>query len=128
MIAIGEAARQSGVSIEAIRFYEREGVVPRPPRTESGRRVYSQAAVSELGFIRRCRDLGFPLAEVRALLALSRGERDECSTVRDLGLRHLEEVRSKIAELRRLEMALEELTENCASGSVRCPMLEALRS
>lgn len=128
MIAIGEAARQSGVNVETIRFYEREGVVPRPPRTENGRRVYSRDAIAELRFIRRCRDLGFPLADVKTLLAISRGFEDECSTVHSLGIRHLEDVRRKLAELRKLEVALVELTENCASGSVRCPMLEALRT
>ncbi len=127
MVAIGEASRQSGVSIETIRFYERDGVVARPPRAENGRRVYSEDAIAELSFIRRCRDLGFPLSDVRALLALSRGVEDDCSKVCDLGQRHLAEVRAKIAELNRLEAALEELTANCAAGSMQCPMLDELR-
>ena len=126
MIAIGEAARQSGVSIETIRYYEREGVVPLPRRAPNGRRVYSEKEVGRLRFIRRCRDLGFAIAQAKDLLSLSEGEKQDCSAVWDIGILHLDEVRSKIAELRALEAALEELTANCRTGSVSCQMLEEL--
>jgi MerR family mercuric resistance operon transcriptional regulator len=128
MLAIGEAARRSGVDIETIRFYERKGIVTPPPRASNGRRLYSEQAVARLAFIRRCRDLGFPLADVRELLALSQDSEANCAAVRNLAARHLKDVRSKIAELQRLEAALDELTANCAAGSLRCPLLDRLRS
>ena len=126
MIAIGEAARRSGVSIETIRYYEREGVVPAPRRAANGRRVYSEKEVGRLRFIRRCRDLGFSISVAKALLSLSQGENENCAVVKDIGSAHLNEVRSKIAELKALEAALKELTANCQSGSTSCQMLEAL--
>ena len=126
MIAIGEAARQSGVPIETIRYYEREGVVPTPQRAANGRRVYSEKEVGRLRFIKRCRDLGFSITEAKGLLSLSEGENDNCATVKDIGTAHLSAVRSKIAELKALEAALEQLTANCKAGSVSCQMLEAL--
>ena len=126
MIAIGEAARLSGVAIETIRYYEREGVVPVPRRAANGRRVYSAKDVGRLRFIRRCRDLGFSVAEAKGLLALSERENGNCAVVKDIGTGHLNAVRSKIAELKALEAALEELTANCQTGSVSCQMLVAL--
>lgn len=126
MIAIGEAARQSGIPIETIRYYEREGVVPAPQRAANGRRVYSDKEVGRLRFIKRCRDLGFSITEAKGLLSLSEGENDNCTMVKDIGTAHLFAVRSKIAELRALEAALKQLTANCKAGSVSCQMLKAL--
>lgn len=126
MIAIGEAARQSGVPIETIRYYERESVVAAPRRAANGRRVYSEKEVGRLRFIKRCRDLGFSIAEAKGLLSLSEGDNDNCAMVKDIGTTHLSAVRSKIAELKALEAALKQLTANCKAGSVSCQMLEAL--
>lgn len=126
MIAIGEAARRSGVTIETIRYYEREGVVPPPPRAANGRRVYADKDVGRLRFIRRCRDLGFSISDAKALLSLSEGENRDCAVVKGIGATHLASVREKIVKLRALETALEELTANCQSGSVSCQMLEDL--
>lgn len=125
MHPIGQAARLSGVNIETIRYYEREGVLPPPLRSSSGRRLYDDQAVSRLRFVRRCRDLGFPLRDVRALLELSE-QSDPCRDVRSLGEDHLRAVRSKIIDLRRLEDALIQLIEPCASSRSECPALEAL--
>lgn len=127
MIAIGEAARQSGVGIETIRYYEREGIVPRPARAANNRRLYSAQDVGRLRFLKRCRDLGFSLGDAKALLDLSEGGAADCAEVSALAQRHMESVRRKIAELQRLEAALSELTANCAEGSVDCPMLGRLR-
>ncbi len=127
MISIGEASRQSGVGIETIRYYEREGIVPRPARALNNRRLYSPNDVGRLHFLKKCRDLGFPLSDAKALLELSEGSTDDCQSVKELAEAHIVSVRSKIDELNRLERALSELTANCDSGNVHCPMLQRLR-
>lgn len=125
MQSIGSAARASGVGIETIRYYEREGVLPPAPRSGSGRRLYDAAAVSRLRFVKRCRDLGIPLADVRTLLALS-DNRNACGDVKAIGEGHLAAVRAKIDDLRRLEGALVELIAPCDQRQTGCPALRAL--
>lgn len=126
MVAIGEASRLSGVSIETIRYYEREGIVSRAGRTASGRRAYSPADIAELRFIKRCRDLGFSIQDAVALRGLSQDPSGACHMVEAVGRQHLADVRAKLAELQRLESALSELVANCAQGKRDCPMLDAL--
>lgn len=128
MIAIGEAARQSGVGIETIRYYEREGIVPKPARAPNNRRLYSAHDVGRLRFLKKCRDLGFPLADAKTLLDLSEGGGSDCQSVKEMAELHIFNVRQKIAELKRLDAALNELTCNCASGNVSCPMLYQLQT
>jgi len=125
MHPIGEAARRSGVKIETIRWYEREGVVPPAERSAAGRRRYDDAAVARLGFVRRCRDLGFPLAEIRTLLALPAADAP-CDAVRALGERRLAGIRTRLEELRALESALSGLLADCAAGREDCPALDRL--
>lgn len=127
MIAIGEASRLSGVSIETIRYYEREGIVSKAGRTASGRRVYSDTEISELRFIKRCRDLGFSIRDAVALRDLADAPSVACETVEQLGRTHLSKVQEKLAELQKLESALAELVANCSNGQSDCPMLDALR-
>ena len=126
MVAIGEASRLSGVSIETIRYYEREGIISKAGRTPSGRRTYSYDGVSELRFIKRCRDLGFSIHDAVALRGLASEPAGACETVEELGRRHLTEVQAKLGELQQLERALVELVSNCANGQRVCPMLDAL--
>ncbi|NVO54329.1 MerR family transcriptional regulator [Rhodobacteraceae bacterium B1Z28] len=128
MFAIGEASRQSGVGIETIRYYEREGIVPKPERASNNRRMYSPQDIGRLRFLKKCRELGFPLADARTLLKLSEGDSEDCQSVMDLAEHHVLNVRDKIKELERLEAALIELTANCDSGNVSCPMLSQLRT
>ena len=128
MIAIGEASRQSGVGIETIRFYEREGIVPPPARASNNRRVYSREDVGRLRLLRRCRDLGFPLSDARLLLDISDGRTGDCRTVRETAERHIATLRERIAALKRMEAALSELKANCDGGRVSCPLLEQLRA
>jgi MerR family mercuric resistance operon transcriptional regulator len=128
MIAIGEASRQSGVGIETIRYYEREGILPKPERAPNNRRVYSAEDVGRLRFLKRCRDLGFSLADAKTLLDLSEGGGGDCRAVKDLAELHAANVRAKIDELRRLEAALKELMSNCDSGNAHCPLLSELRT
>ena len=128
MVAIGEASRLSGVPIETIRYYEREGIISKAGRTASGRRTYSDAEISELHFIKRCRDLGFSIHDAVALRSLASEPEGACETVEQLGRKHLSKVQAKLAELRQLESALSELVANCAKGQPDCPMLDALRT
>ena len=126
MVAIGEASRLSGVSVETIRYYEREGIVSKASRTISGRRAYSDAEISEIRFIKRCRDLGFSIHDAVALRDLANEPTDACETVESLAQQHLTKVQAKLAELHQLESELSELVANCANGLSGCPMLEAL--
>ena len=127
MIAIGEASRQSGVGIETIRFYEREGIVPKPERAPNNRRLYSRDDVERLRFLKKCRDLGFPLADAKTLLSLSDGSGGDCGSARHVAEAHVVNVRAKIDELKKLEAALIELTANCAEDNAACPMLVQFR-
>lgn len=128
MIAIGLAATQSGVSIETIRYYEREGIVPKAKRADNGRRVYDTAAIGRLRFIRRCRDLGFSIPEAKSLLGLSEAAQSDCAAAFELGQVHLAQVQRKIVALQALENGLKEMTANCRVGSASCPMLDRLRA
>lgn len=128
MIAIGEASRQSGVGIETIRYYEREGIVPKPERAANNRRLYSAHDVGRLRFLKKCRDLGFPLTDAKMLLGLSEGGDADCQSVKEMTELHIADVREKISALKRLEAALSELMANCDSGNVSCPMLSQLRT
>jgi len=126
MPSIGEAARRSGVPVETIRYYERAGIVPGPLRSESGRRVYDTPGIARLRWIKRCRDLGFTLADARALLALSENDDAPCDEVKVIAEGHLAEVGRKIGALRDLEAALGDLVRECAEGNTACPALRAL--
>lgn len=122
---IGELAAETGVHIETIRYYERVGLLASPPRTRGGHRVYDKHHSQRLTFIRRSRELGFPLDDIRTLLNLSDGKQD-CAA-RKVTLRHLDDVRGKIASLKRLEKALKGMTEACKPGDQSsCPIFNAL--
>jgi MerR family mercuric resistance operon transcriptional regulator len=125
-LAIGELARASGVGVETIRFWERAGLLPPPPRSPSGRRLYGPEAVERARFVRHARALGFPLEEVRTLLAMASGEAGGCEQVRALAERHLLAVRARIARLEGMEAALEATLARCARGELSCPLLAAL--
>ena len=127
MISIGALARRAGVQAETIRYYETEGLMPRPERSASGYRLYDTSDVERLSFIRQARDLGFKLDAVRRLLGLADRKVNTCDEVRELAGRHLEEVRAKIADLRRMERVLSDLVRSCTGSTVpECLLLEAL--
>ena len=124
---IGVLSRQSGVNIETVRYYERVGLLPKPVRSQGGYRLYRAGDVERLGFIRRARDLGFSLDEVRRLLDLADQKSRSCRRVHDIAAEHLVEVRAKIADLRRMERVLGTMVTACAKGTMPdCPLLEAL--
>jgi MerR family transcriptional regulator, mercuric resistance operon regulatory protein len=126
-LTIGALSRRTGVNIETIRFYERVGILPKPPRSAGGHRIYSQEQLMRLGFVRRSRELGFSLDEVRGLLQLVDGGRYTCAEVKAITLDHLADVRRKIADLRRLEQTLADVAGKCRGGKVPdCPVIEAL--
>lgn len=124
---IGAIAARTGVNIETMRYYERIGILPKPSRTAGGHRVYTAAHEQRLSFIRRSRDLGFSLDDVRALLGLAEGDGQTCLEVYELSVTHLKKVHQKIADLKRMERVLSSMVEGCAHGTVpSCPMIETL--
>lgn len=124
---IGALSTQTRVNIETIRYYEREGLLPHPPRTAGGHRSYSEDHLKRLTFIRRSRELGFSLAEIRVLLALVDGGSYTCGEVKALTLEHAESVRSKISDLRRIKRILLDISSRCEGGAVpECPIIDAL--
>jgi len=127
-IQIGELSRQTGCNIETIRYYERITLLPAPARSAGRYRVYDSADIRRLTFIRRARELGFTLDEVRALLALSANDgQGACAEVRDLAARHLAEVRAKITDLRAMERLLADAVRRCTAGELPgCPIIDAL--
>lgn len=127
-LPIGELSRRSGVNIETIRYYERINVLPAPPRTANGRRVYGPAETRTLAFIRRSRELGFTLDEVRTLLALSaESGQGTCAEVNELATGHLAEVRAKIDDLKAMEHVLADAVRRCNAGEAPgCPLIDTL--
>jgi DNA-binding transcriptional MerR regulator len=131
---IGEAAQQTGLSIDAIRFYEREGLLKRSPRSEGGFRLFSPGDIQTLQFIRKSQAMGFSLAEIRELLLLRSEQVPACSHVKELLEQKLAGVRQKIQELEKLEQGLKkalrrctrELKANRASHDGCCPVLEEI--
>jgi MerR family mercuric resistance operon transcriptional regulator len=123
---IGELSRRTGCKIETIRYYERIGLLPRPERR--GRyRQYDVEGVSSLAFVRRARDLGFTLDEVRALLRLSARGGVACAEARDLAASHLANVRKRIADLRSMERVLATMVRQCDAGAQpSCPLIKTL--
>ena len=124
---IGEFSRLTGVNIETIRYYERIKMLPAPPRTPSGRRVYGPSDLRVVAFIRRSRELGFSLDEIRALLRLGAPRTASCREVKDIATHHLQDVRAKISDLAKLERLLAKTIARCSGNRVPdCPVLDIL--
>lgn len=127
VIFIGDLSKRTKVNIETIRYYERIGVLPPPPRTGGGHRAYGQDHLKRLNFVRRSRELGFSLDEVRQMLRLVDGGDVTCEQVREMTLEHLEDVRTKITDLRRMERTLKVTAALCTGDKVPdCPIIDAL--
>ena len=126
-MTIGKAARDSGVSAKMIRHYESLGLLRQPKRTDAGYRIYDENDVHTLRFVRRGRDLGFSIREIRDLLSLWRNRQRSSADVRSIAQRHIAELESKILELQQMRRTLEELVHHC-HGDHRpaCPILEDL--
>jgi MerR family copper efflux transcriptional regulator len=130
-LSIGAVAAQAGCSVPTVRYYEEIGLLPHAPRTDAGRRHYDGIAVRRLTFIRRCRDFGFSIDQVRELVDLIDNPRRPCLEVRDVAAARLAEVRDRIAELQALESSLGAFVETCATTcaggpAIDCTVLEDL--
>lgn len=124
----GSVARGAGVGVETIRFYEREGLIGKPPRTPSGYRQYPEDVIERVRFIQRAKDLGFSLAEIRELLALSVRPGSECDDVRLRAEAKIADIEARMRDLDAMRRVLAELTRACATGkpTSECPILECL--
>ncbi len=126
-ISIGILSSKTGVHIETIRYYEREHILPEPVRSESGRRLYNNEDIRRLNFIHKCRNLGFTLKEITSLLSLVDNGNYTCKQVHEITCLHAEEVKEKIADLKRMEQVLTEMADQCGKGNVPdCPILDSL--
>ena len=124
---IGKVAKQAGVGVETVRFYERQGLITQPRRT-TGFREYDPEVVKKLRFIRRAKELGFTLNEIKELLNLRASPRSRCANVKEQAQKKIENIQEKIRTLNRMKRALVELTEACAGNGNTgdCPILDAL--
>ncbi len=113
---IGELAKATGCEVETIRYYEREGLLAAPPRSEGGYRQYAQPELEQLNFIRHCRSLDMPLADIKRLAAFAGDAVASCDAVDALVDAHIERVRAKLASLRALEVQLLRLRAQCTSA------------
>ena len=124
---IGAAAEQAGVNVQTLRYYERRGLLPQPPRRESGYREFPDAAVRVVRFIKRAQDLGFSLDQVEELLALRNDKRRDRARVRAVAERRMKEIDQNVAELQAMKTALGHLVHCCRGGAtLECPIIEAL--
>lgn len=124
---IGELAKATATKVETVRYYEQIGLLPAPARTQGNYRSYGAEHLSRLSFIRRARDLGFSIEQVRALLDLSDDRALDCATVDQIASEHLREVDRKIADLTALRRELSAVIALCGGGTVaECRIIEAL--
>ena len=124
---IGELAQRAGSKAETVRYYEREGLLPSPPRTAGNYRDYGPAHLERLAFIRHARGLGFELSDIRTLLRLADEPNQGCDAVDKLTSRHLAAVERKISQLQSLKAELQRMLHQCHGGHVAdCKIIEAL--
>lgn len=127
MLTIGAVSKRTGIKIPTIRFYEAEGLVGTPHRTESGRRLYGESDAQRLSFIRHARTLGFELDDIRSLLDLSDHPDRSCNEADRIARRHLGDVEARIAQLQALKRELARVVASCAGGrAAQCKVIEAL--
>ena len=125
---IGELARRAGVNIDTVRYYERQGLLPKAERLASGYRVYTEEDAKRLRFVRRAKALGFTLLEIRELLELSSHRDDDMAAMKTAAIGKIDDVKAKLAELERIRAGLETLVASCPGHGAldQCPILDAL--
>lgn len=128
MLTIGKLSRATGITVEAIRFYEKQGLIAAPDRTSAGYRQYPEETVRRVRFIQQAKDAGFTLKEVGELLTLKQSSRDTCAQVRKRAELKLDDVERRLAELGRVHDALSSLVTRCGNNNDmgECPILDAL--
>lgn len=126
-ITRGKLARRTGCNLETVRYYEKIGLMPDPGRTQSGYRQYDKRHEDRLRFIMRGRELGFSIDGIKGLLDLVDRRAVSCADVKIIAQLHLEEIRGKLADLRRMERVLAETTRCCSGAEVpECPLIDTL--
>ena len=128
-LKIGQVAKQSGISVETVRYYEQRGLIPEPDRLPSGYRVYPENILQRLHFIHRCKDLGFSLQEIGELLSLQTDPSTSSALVKQQVEHKISLVKTKISELQKIEHSLEQLSDSCCGeGTVSdCPIIDFLK-
>lgn len=122
-----ELARRTGCNLETIRYYEKVGLMPDPPRTAGGYRIYGAGHVSRLRFILRARELGFPVEELRSLLSMVDKHDYTCGDIHAMTTTHLKSVRHRIRDLQRLERSLSAIADKCSGEAVpECPIIDEM--
>ena len=125
----GALAQRSGVNAETIRYYEKVSLLPAPDRSEGGHRIYKDSDFERLCFIRRCREMGLSLEEIRGLLSLVDGDQVSCEQVKHMAENHFLAIRAKISNLKKMERTLHNLAASCSGDDVpECPIIEALQT
>lgn len=129
-LKIGDVAQRGGVNLQTIRYYEREKLLPEPPRLASGYRVYPEQTVRRVRFIKRAQEIGFALAEIRELLAIRIDGGRDSAEVRALANGKITDIEAKIQTLHRMKKALRRITERCSGcgPASECPILESIDS
>ena len=127
-LTIGKLAKQVGLGIETVRFYERQGLIEPPPRTDSNYRIYPEEEVNRLKFIKRAKDLGFTLKEIKELLFIQHDPHATKADIKKRTVEKIEDIKKKVQDLIRIQEALEHLVGSCdGHGPLsECPILEAL--
>lgn len=128
-LTIGKTALASGVKVETIRFYERRGLIPQPPKPRDGYRLYTPETIERIRFIRKAQEIGFSLREIEELLSLRAHPDADCADMRERAAAKIAEVNRKIAELKRVRVALEKVKASCPGRGAlsACTILEALQ-
>ena len=125
----GTLAQRSGVNSETVRYYEKIALLPAPDRSAGGHRVYQEDDLQRLCFIRRCREMGFSLEEIRGLLSLVDGQQVSCERVKNIADEHLRDIQTKISDLKKMERTLRTLSASCSGDDVpECPIIESLQT
>lgn len=129
-LKIGQVAKRAGISIEAIRFYEKQGLLEKPPRSKSGYRRYCPETIARIKFIKRAKELGFSLKEISELLSLRVAPDTTCSMVKDRAGTKIRDIENKIENLKKIRDALVKLVSSCrGTGSTsQCPILDFLET
>lgn len=123
----GTLAKLAGVNFETVRYYEKAGLMPAPQRSEGGHRIYDESHMKRLSFIRRCRELGFNLDEIRGLLRLVDGGHYTCADVLKRTEIHIADIKVKIRDLQKMQRTLTEMARSCSGKDVPdCPIIDTL--